>query len=176
MKRTIQRSISIFAITLFGIAAVVLFGNDTRIENAAFAQATATPTPAPAAVFDQKAALAKLREQIKGRENEPAEKVFKNVTTPMLKSGPAGRLLAVMELGFARSLGVNCTHCHVADKWESEEKPQKQIARDMSAMMARINSEMLKGIKNLANPQPTVNCTTCHRGEVKPALNLPSVK
>ena len=79
-----------------------------------------------------------------------------------------------MEFGYARSLGVNFTHCHTPDKWESEGKPQKQIARDMSAMMGRINSELLKNIKNLKSENPIVNCTTCHRGEVKPALNLPA--
>ncbi len=126
-----------------------------------------------AAEFDQKAALAKLREQIKGKEQEPASSVFKNIQTPMLKGRPAAQLLAVMEFGFARSLGVNCTHCHVPDKWESEDKPQKQIARDMSAMVAALNGTTLKGIKNLKSASPTVNCTTCHRGEVKPALNLP---
>lgn len=129
-----------------------------------------TPTPAPA-VFDQKAAVAKLREQIKGRENELAPAVFKNIQT--MKNTPAGRLLSVMEMGFARSLGVDCTHCHVPDRWESEEKTQKQTARDMSAMVTRINKELLPGIKNLKTDSAIVNCTTCHRGEIKPALNLP---
>lgn len=124
--------------------------------------------------FDQAAALAKLNEQIKGRENEPAEKVFKNIQ--MLKGVPSGRLLKIMEFGYARSLGVNCTHCHVADTWESEDKSQKQIARDMSALVARVNGELLKGIKNLKSETPTINCTTCHRGEVKPALNMPAAK
>lgn len=135
--------------------------------------AQTVPTPAPVE-FDMKAAIAKLREQIKGREQEPAGKVFKNVTTPMLKDGPAARLLGVMELGFSRSLGVTCTHCHVPDKWDLEDKTQKQTARDMAAMMARINTELLRGIKNLKSEQPAVNCTTCHRGQVKPALNLPA--
>ena len=80
----------------------------------------------------------------------------------------------VYSFGYARSLGVNCTHCHVPDKWESEDKPQKQIGRDMSAMVAKINGEMLKGIKNLTSASPTINCTTCHRGQVIPALNLPA--
>lgn len=159
----------ILAVTVT-IAASVYFFPDRTFDQKALAQAVPTPVPA---IFDQKAALAKLKEQIKGRENEPAEKVFKNVTTPMLKSGPASRLLAVMEFGYARSLGVDCTHCHVADKWEVEDRPQKQIARDMSAMVGRINGELLKGIKNLSSTTPTVNCTTCHRGEIKPALNLP---
>ena len=123
--------------------------------------------------FDQMAAIAKLKEQIKGKEQLPASEVFKNIQTAMLKQRPAAQLLAVMEFGFARSLGVNCTHCHVPDKWEGEDKPQKQIAREMSAMAARINNELLKGIKNLKSESPTINCTTCHRGEVKPALNLP---
>jgi hypothetical protein len=120
--------------------------------------------------FDQAAALAKLNEQIKGRENEPAEKVFKNIQ--MMKGVPAGRLLKVMEFGYARSLGVNCTHCHTPDKWESEEMKTKQIAREMSAMVGRINGELLGNIKNLKSAKPTVNCTTCHRGQTVPALNL----
>lgn len=121
--------------------------------------------------FDQAQALAELRKAIAGREDKPAEEVFKNIQ--MLKGMPAGRLLRVMEMGYARSLGVNCTHCHVADAWEKEDKPTKQIARDMNAMMAVINNDQLKKIKNLKGPNPIVNCTTCHRGQMKPALNLP---
>ena len=136
-------------------------------------EAQTSPTPMPP-TFDQAAAIVKLKEQIKGRENEPAPAVFKNIQTPFVKSIPAGRLLAVMEIAYSRSLGVTCTHCHVPDKWESDERPQKQIARDMAAMMAKINSpDMLRGIKNLRSETPTINCTTCHRGNTKPALNLP---
>lgn len=77
-----------------------------------------------------------------------------------------------MEMGFSRSLGVNCTHCHNPADWSSEEKHRKQIARDMMAMAGRINNELLSAIENLESEKPTVNCTTCHRGQVKPALNL----
>jgi len=121
--------------------------------------------------FNQEQALAQLRTEITGKENQPAEQVFKNIQ--LLKGMPAGRLLAVMEVGYSKSLGVNCTHCHVNGQWEKEEKPTKQITRDMSAMAKAINTEYLKGIKNLKSPNPVVNCTTCHRGQVKPALNMP---
>ena len=134
---------------------------------------TAQTTPSPDPGFDQAAAIAKLREQIKGREQEPASAVFKNIQTAFLKTRPAGQLLAVMEMGYSRSLGVNCTHCHIPGKWESDEKATKGIAREMSAMVLRINGELLKPIKNLKSENPVINCTTCHRGEVKPALNLP---
>ena len=173
MKTTMQRYLSVAAITIFGAITICLFNGDLRFETSISAQTNPTPMPAPAE-FDQKAALAKLREQIKGREKELSSAVFKNIQT--MKDRPAGQLLAVMEFGYSRSLGVTCTHCHVPDKWESEDKPTKQVARDMSTMVGKLNGEMLKGIKNLKSTSPTINCTTCHRGQVVPALNLPMPK
>lgn len=159
-----------------GFAAFFLVGWHLCFNEPALARSNAGPsaTPVISQTFDQTAAMAKLREQIKGREREPAETVFKNIQTAMFKGQPAARLLAVMEMGYARSLGVSCTHCHMPDKWEAEDKPQKQIGRDMIAMTARINNEMLKSIKNLKGTAPTINCTTCHRGDLKPALNPPA--
>ena len=158
------------AASLIGLSWVVLI--QLKAQPIAIAQTADSPAPVTQQ-FDQAAALAKLREQIKGREQEPAGTVFKNLQMANFKTFPAARILAVMEMGYARSLGVNCTHCHVPEKWESDEKPQKQIARDMAAMVAKINGESLKAIKNLKGQTPTVNCTTCHRGQVTPALNLP---
>ncbi|MGK7369976.1 MAG: c-type cytochrome [Candidatus Halalkalibacterium sp. M3_1C_030] len=120
--------------------------------------------------FDQEKALEKLREGIKGRENEPAGLVFDNIKT--FERLPADRLLRIMEMGFSKSLGVNCTHCHNPKDWGSEEKNQKQIARDMMAMVGRINNDLLGSIENLESETPIVNCTTCHRGQIKPATNI----
>ena len=167
----LKRILKSAALICFGsLAGISLLFDLPLVHRDRTAMAQTVPTPQPA--FDQKAALVKLREQIKGRENEPAPSVFKNIQT--MRNTPAGRLLSVMEMGFSASLGVNCTHCHVPDKWELEDKSQKQTARDMSAMVSTINRELLKNIKNLKSASPIVNCTTCHRGEVKPALNLPT--
>jgi len=167
MKTNITLRISVF---ILAALAVAMLGNRAFRPTTGWAQSQdpATQTAKP---FDQAAALENLRKAIAGQENKPAEEVFKNIQ--MLKGMPAGRLLRVMELGYARSLGVNCTHCHVADAWEKEDKPTKQIARDMNAMMTVINNDQLKKIKNLKGPNSIVNCTTCHRGQTKPALNLP---
>lgn len=171
MKKKNQRKITlVLVVAAFAFYGVVKIFNP-KASVLAQTDASSAPTPAPSVEFNQAAALAKLREQIKGREQEPAEKIFKNVQ--MLKTVPASRLLAIMEMGYSRSLGVNCTHCHVPEKWESEEKPTKQVAREMAAMVGKINGELLKNIRNLKSEAPTVNCTTCHRGQVKPALNLP---
>jgi hypothetical protein len=160
---------------------LVLFGLMTVLST--FQSSSANPIPYPAGgtepavagqtpdSFNQEQALAQLNAQISDRKNQPVEQVFKNIQ--ILKGMPAGRLLRVMEGGFSKSLGVDCTHCHVAGQWEKEDKPTKQIARDMWAMMGSINTEQLKKIRNLRSASPGVNCTTCHRGQVKPALNLP---
>lgn len=169
-RRTRSMTLAIAVLAAFGLFAL----GTSPLSGTFDVRAQTSPSPGPKPVFDQAAVLAKLREQIKGKENEPAPSVFKNIQT--MKNTPAGRLLAVMEMGYSKSLGVDCTHCHVPDKWDSEEKPQKQIARDMSAMVSTLNRDLLKNIKNLKSEAPLVNCTTCHRGEVKPALNLPAVK
>ncbi len=174
MKK-LQKRISLATVVLSALFATAAFlinpNSDSRVIADNLEAGIPTPTPEDAAKpFDQDAALAKLRESIKGHEKEPAETVFKNIQK--LKGVPAGRMLAIMQFGYARSLGVNCTHCHTPDKWESEDKRQKQITRDMAAMSARINGELLKGIKNLKSEAPTINCTTCHRGQIIPALDM----
>jgi hypothetical protein len=136
--------------------------------------AAAPPPTTPRQIdvqFDQAAALAELRKSIAGKEQAPAETVFKNIQ--LLKGMPAARVLRIMELGYSRSLGVTCTHCHIPGAWEKDDKPTKQVARDMAAMVSAINTQHLKQIKNLKSEAPAVNCTTCHRGQTKPALNLP---
>lgn len=130
----------------------------------------ATYTISQDSTFDTEKAIAELKEQIKGRENEPAEEVFKNIQS--LKGVPAGRLLGIMKIAFNGSLGVNCTHCHNPKAWDSDEKPTKQITRDMRVMMRTINQELLANIENIKSERPMINCTTCHRGAVKPGLSM----
>ncbi|HEX5758094.1 MAG TPA: c-type cytochrome [Thermoanaerobaculia bacterium] len=123
--------------------------------------------PAP---FDEAQAIARLKQQIAGKENEPAGSVFKNVQ--VLGAVPAGRLLGIMKIGYAGSLGVTCTHCHVAGDWGSDDNAHKRIARQMSLMTRELNEKTLPAIPELAGKEPRVNCTTCHRGQEKPALSL----
>jgi hypothetical protein len=149
-------------------------GSPASAPPASPSQAAASPaTPAPpkdSVTLERERYVAEVRKAIAGKEQMPAGEVFKNVK--MNPQMPAARLLAIMNLGYGRSLGVSCTHCHIAGQWDSEAKTQKQTARDMSAMVARINGELLKGIPNLKGPNAIVNCTTCHRGQVKPALDM----
>jgi hypothetical protein len=106
---------------------------------------------------------------IKGKEDLPAREVFKNVQ--MLGDVPATRLLRTMQ-GFTRSLGVSCTECHVAEQFDSDDKDEKQVAREMMKMTRAINEEYLKKIAALAEDKPSVSCTTCHRGQRKAGADL----
>jgi hypothetical protein len=108
--------------------------------------------------------------QIKGKENLPVDSVFKNIK--MFKGMPASRLLAIMNIGFSKSLGVSCGHCHNTNDFSLDEKKQKEITREMAAMNKEINNNLLKNIKGLQSDPAVVNCTTCHRGEIKPALDI----
>jgi cytochrome c peroxidase len=110
--------------------------------------------------------VAALREQIKGREQAPAESVFKNIQT--LKGMPAGRVLGMMEMGWSRALGVSCDHCHDTEKWDSDDKRPKLAARDMVGMTRAINADHIRKMANLRGENPTVNCSTCHNGRARP--------
>jgi hypothetical protein len=109
----------------------------------------------------------KIRKQIAGHEQEPAEKVFKNIQ--ILKNVPAGRLLLMMNLGYSHALGVTCTHCHLEQDFSSDDKRPKRAAREMAVMHRSINDQLTK-MQNLdPNPQGHfINCSTCHRGAVDP--------
>ena len=177
MSNKIQRFTTIVGILAFSIFALGVLISSPGFERATSAQVAepkvpikTTPTPA----FDQKAAIEKIKEQIKGKENLPAGEVFENLKD--YAKLPAGRLLTVMEFGYSRSLGVDCTHCHTPEDWASDKKVAKATAREMRAMIDKINGEMLPAIKafegRTGRQRAIVNCTTCHRGEVKPATRL----
>ena len=111
-------------------------------------------------------AAAMILRSIAGRENQPAESVFKNIK--ILKGVPAGRLVNIMNMGFGRSLGVSCGFCHVPGKWDLDDKEEKSTARLMFAMVQTINRDYMAKVPNDRGAPPVVNCFTCHRGMAHP--------
>lgn len=111
-------------------------------------------------------ATAMVLRSIAGRENQPAESVFKNIK--MLKGVPAGRLVNIMNMGFGRSLAVSCGFCHVPDKWDLDDKEEKNTARTMFAMVQTINRDYMSKVPNDRGAPAVVNCFTCHRGNARP--------
>jgi photosynthetic reaction center cytochrome c subunit len=62
---------------------------------------------------------------------------------------------------FTTGLGVQCSFCHVAGNYPSDDNPKKDEARKMIAMVQKINTEFPDGKMH-------VSCFTCHRGEAQP--------
>jgi len=75
-----------------------------------------------------------------------------------LKGLPADQLQSIMQ-HFAKSLGVDCSYCHIQGAFEKDDKPAKLMARKMIKMVADMNKNYLGG---------AVTCFTCHQGSLKP--------
>lgn len=151
------------------LSALVTVAKNSPRQHATSALAQ-SPAAAPSDVQKTNDAfVAKISKQIEGHEQEPAEKVFKNIQISNLKKAPAGRILLIMNLGYSRALGVTCTHCHVATDFASDDLRPKKAAREMAAMHFAINQQLSK-MENLdPNPQGHfINCSTCHRGAIDP--------
>ncbi|MFD2147244.1 c-type cytochrome [Mucilaginibacter antarcticus] len=73
---------------------------------------------------------------------------------------------------WSAALGVRCNFCHVRNEetrktdYASDAKPEKQMARDMYKMTAKLNSKYFKGENDSLGVAKmlSVNCNTCHRG------------
>ena len=115
----------------------------------------AEPVPRPDSVTVLRDSLRNdVLRRIAGREQQPADSVFENIV--LLEGRTAQQLLGTMGT-WGRALGVSCGHCHTVGEYESDAKPQKQIARDMAAMVANINTQLLANIKNLQTPMSTLD-------------------
>ena len=95
------------------------------------------------------------------RKPEPtAGEHFKNVKTEALKGLPESEFIDQMHY-FAWSLNRDCEFCHVAHKFNADDKEEKRTARKMIEMAASIDSHNFDG-------KPEVRCFTCHEGHAHP--------
>lgn len=128
---------------------------------------TGTQQQTPAQQPERNSLALALEESIKGKENLPAEQVWKNIK--IFKGRLAIDIIRIMENGFTKALGVNCSYCHNSKEWESDEKKPKEVTREM-ALMIRDLTPKLQTISG--KDDAAISCITCHRGDTKPALNL----
>ena len=88
---------------------------------------------------------------------------YKNIQ--VLKDLPESQLIQAMFFMKA-SLGVECTHCHVDfESFEKDDKPAKQVAREMIRMVLALNKEHF-------DDRTLISCNTCHRGQSHPSAPL----
>lgn len=115
--------------------------------------------------------------QTSNQQPAPAEKTVEQVqkNIKVLNGMPQAQLIPVMNF-MSASLGVRCTYCHInkEGKWDfvSDEKPEKNTAREMIKMVLAVNKDTFRG-------NTEVSCYTCHRGRTHPTsvpeLPIPEV-
>jgi hypothetical protein len=95
-------------------------------------------------------------------QEKTTEQVQKNIK--VLTGLPQSQLIPVMNY-MASSLGRRCNFCHVNNngQWDyaSDEKPEKNTAREMIKLVIDVNKNSFKG-------SVEVGCFTCHRGRNQP--------
>jgi hypothetical protein len=160
MKQNILRFL---VVALFCVCALVVITNAgaqrSSSLNGEFGLSLSSPgLPAPA---QSPAATAAPQEKT-------TEQVQKNIK--VLNGLPQSQLIPVMNF-FSASLGVRCNFCHVNNNgvwaFDSDDKPEKETAREMVRMVLNINKTTFKG-------GVEVSCYTCHRGQTNPA-GLPTL-
>lgn len=119
----------------------------------------------------RRAMVAEVMRSIAGRENEPAGEVFKNVK--LLKSMPAAEFLRNMDENYGRGLGWTCNNCHIPNQFDSDQRKNKRIARQMQQMTDAINAEQLAKMTELDEDYHKVTCVMCHRGSNEPPSRMP---
>src|SRR5882672_8843776 len=75
--------------------------------------------------------------------------------------------------GFNEALGVKCTYCHVEGDFASDTNPKKEMARKMIAMVRLIDTSFPSSAGAFPEGYHEVDCSTCHRGSVKPETKAP---
>jgi photosynthetic reaction center cytochrome c subunit len=102
------------------------------------------------------------------QQDKPTEQVQKNIK--VLNGLPQSQLIPVMNF-FSASLGVRCNFCHVNNNgvwaYDSDDKPEKNTAREMITMVFNVNKTTFKGGME-------VSCYSCHRG-VRNPVGLPQL-
>src|SRR5207245_718362 len=71
------------------------------------------------------------------------------------------------------ALGVQCTYCHTEGDFAADGNPKKEMARKMIAMVRLIDTSFPSSAGVFPDGYHEVDCSTCHRGSVKPETVAP---
>lgn len=96
------------------------------------------------------------------------------VNLQVLPKNLSGESVRRLMKRYSRELGVSCRHCHVEDAqtqtvdYASDDKPNKQTARAMIAMLNDINDKYLARLGRDPRYAVPVTCGSCHQGQSTP--------
>jgi hypothetical protein len=106
-------------------------------------------------------------------------RTFTNLQVLPKDISPADLVMTMRNM--AGAIGGRCTTCHVGPDnlqgmdFATDERPSKQIARDMLRMVRTINASFMDKLPPAAVPRQEVTCLTCHRRSPKPPQPLTDI-
>ncbi len=87
--------------------------------------------------------------------------------------------------GYSKALGVRCNYCHVSQEvpgqqhpkfdFAADDKPEKNVARDMMRMVDAINAKYIDKIQTNGHAWEQITCVTCHNGKATPIVSTDSL-
>lgn len=171
----VRRSVALVASVLIVLSCSRTTTTSTPAPATQTANAPGQPGAPPRRVPPSRDSLAKLRAayvekvmaSIAGKENQPAEQVFKNIQ--VLKGITAAELVHKMDAEYGVAMSWNCTNCHrlaPQGNFASDTSTDKRRARFMQQMTNDLNLVQLP--KLYPKDTPKVSCMTCHRGYNEP--------
>jgi hypothetical protein len=129
---------------------------NVKIESTCWTCHRGNPIPAPGPQIDTSLWPVSLELPVE-QGAQPASNVYRNLT---FFNSRVSELKSTM-LFMSASLGVGCSHCHVAGAWEKDDKPAKNVARLMLVMVRDTRREFT---------DIRIGCPSCHHGAGKPEM------
>jgi hypothetical protein len=96
---------------------------------------------------------------LSAQEKQPKREPPPPTNLKVLKGATGAEVSQIMRT-FTAGLGVQCSYCHIAGNFPSDENPKKETARQMIAMTKLVNAQF-------PDKKMHVTCFTCHRGEAE---------
>lgn len=115
-------------------------------------------------VADRQKHIDKIKADLVGKLEMPADSVFKNIK--VLKGKTVEGVLSVMN-NWGHALGVSCKFCHDLNDYSSEKPRHFLQTREMVEMTNKINREVLANLKTFRQPV-TMSCYSCHQEQKEP--------
>ena len=79
--------------------------------------------------------------------------------------------LALAMSVYSASLGIDCSHCHVAGAWTDTSKPPRRMVQLMSSIF-----ELIPIYFDQTQRMPRTQCFMCHQGRVRVERTAPPEK
>lgn len=150
---------------IIGISSFVSISSNTKKDNTAIAWKDTM-------MADREKYLKLYRDSISGKENEPAEAVFKNIK--VLKGKSTEQVLSIMN-SWGHALGVTCKFCHDLNDFASEKPRHFNQTREMFDMTNQLNREILANLKTFRQPV-VMGCISCHNEMKEPPHDGPKTQ